>query len=219
MVRCCHAAMRRGHRSATKRAARRASRSLLVSQEQAGITALSCLRMGLKGGPSSAAGASHRPFRRAKRANGQLFAACGGLPGPALAWSACSGRSLAEPTFLAQIGRLHGVFCRPSPGVPFHLPGWKLSSLHRPFSSIYCTIGCSLVMLGGTSVLHDSENSSGLCGGRLGDCLCRADGRQRFSTLLPRCLARILSACHGQASLGDRFRYHRAPCGPLNRFV
>jgi hypothetical protein len=67
-------------------------------------------------------------------------------------------------------------------------------------------------MLGGASVLHDSEILQ-VCAGAVSG-IAFAEQMGGFSTLLPRCLARILSACHGQASLGDRFRYHRAPCGP-----
>ena len=139
MVRCCHAAMRRGHRSATKRAARRACLEVVACQSGTGRDHRALL---------SQNGTERRTIQRSQS-----------QPSPAPAWqrdqtgsflqraAACLG--LLEPGRHALGDRLlsplslhksssnlafAGVFCRSSPGVPFHLLGWKLSSLHRPFS-------------------------------------------------------------------------------------
>lgn len=203
MVRYCHAAMRRSHRSATKHAAPRASRSLLVSQEQAGITALSCLRMVLKADHPAQPEPAMARSGVARRANGQLFAVCGGLL--ERAWSACSGRSLAESTLLAQ--RVLPFFSRrsiSSPGVEIIIAPPPLLLLHlAPSCSIYYTLkGQFSHAWRGPRSCMTLKILRVLCGSCLGELPSQSRWEAallRRPRPLPRCLARILSACYGQA--------------------
>lgn len=210
MVRCCHAAMRRGHRSATKRAARRACLEVVACQSgtgrdhhpllsQNGTERRTTQRSRSQPSPAPA-------WQREQTGNFlQRAAACLGLLGPG---RHALGDRLLSPLSLHKSGVCTAYSAVLLPAFHFVSPGGNCRRSSAPSPPSMTPRGKFSHAWRGPRSCMTLKILQVCAGGRLWDCLCRADGRQRFSTLLPHCLARILPACHGQASLGDRFRYH-----------